>query len=115
MQIKNNILPGEFYAWDLPKIPALRYRLMQFVCFEFNIPRESMFVPGGKRNLCDAKKAFVLLSREVLRDSYIRIAMELKRDRTTMIHLHQAAENLMKLKNDSFGFKVERIKRKLLN
>lgn len=113
----NHIAKGEIYTWDFEhkySKQLVRDKLLLFVCIEFNVQTESILRPGGKRVVNDAKKAYVMIARDIIKDTYQRIGMSLCRHHSDIIHLHKAGVALASLRNDAFAAHVENVKKQIL-
>lgn len=117
MQAYSTEIPqGQVYCWDIPPSRAImRDHLLAYICIEFEVTREQIYSRGGVRKVTDAKKAYTLLAREALHDTYMRIGLSIQKDYTNVIHLHREACKLATLTNDYFPRKVAAIKSKLFN
>ena len=106
------------YKWDMKAInPALASRksLINLVCEEFEVSEEGLKNSRRLRSLVDARCAYAHISRKLLKDTLIRIGMELGyRDHPTILNLLKRAEDLIYVR-DPIAIKINSIEKKLLN
>lgn len=99
----------------LPEMPRneVRSKLKKLVCEEFECSESELTGQGKMRHLIDARSTYCLISREYLKETLIRIGIEIRRDHSTVIHLIRRAEDFIYVK-DSLAERIEKVKQQLL-
>lgn len=71
------------YTWDMPSLP----KLMDLVCEEFEVTEHDMIGSSRKRNVVDARMAFVSLARFNMKITTTTLGQRLNLDHATVLNL----------------------------
>lgn len=96
----------------MPDKHVTRQAVMTEVLREFGLMRSELEQKRGKRTVTDAKRVYAYLCNKHLKDSLIRIGMELKIGHSSVINLITSAEDFISI-NDPLARQIEKIESKL--
>lgn len=102
------------YKWDFPEKEPFRQQLVKAICEEFAIQPEDLTGTRSFHHLVDARSVYAYLCREHLRDTYMRIGIDLgNRSHATVINLLQRLKDLIYVK-DKVANKLRAVEQKIL-
>ena len=93
---------------------TFRELLVKVICEEYSITREELTSKRSFQHLVDARCIYAYICREHLRDTYMRIGIDLgNRSHATVMNLLQRLKDLIYV-NDKIALKMRAIEKKIL-
>lgn len=93
--------------------PAFRNHLKKLVCEEFNITPNDLIGRDKLRNMVCARQLYAHLSSLHIKDTSVRIGIELQRDHSTVLHLLYKINDHIAANDHTITQALKRVEEKL--